>query len=365
MKFSINKDKLLEGLQMVQSVVSTRTTLPVLSNVLIEAADSQLILTTTDLEVGVQGAIAAEIEEAGGTTLPAKRLFSIVREFPAGDITIDIDESHTATLRSGSGVFKIKGLPRGEFPPLPEFDDAAEFTIPQEALLKGLKRVAYASSTDETRYVLNGVYCVFAEGKLTLVATDGRRLALTDIELNLEPEEDLRVIVPSKAVTELQKLLTEEGEVRIRVSQNRAAFELNDLLLVTQLVDGRYPAFRQVIPSETKERITLERETLLQIVKRVSILANDKSSIVKLTFSENNLEISADTPEIGEGHESLPIMYKGQPFSIAFNPEFLMAPLRHLPQDEVHLEVIDGMSPGVLKVNEPFLYVIMPMRIAQ
>ncbi len=365
MKFEINKEKLLEGLQLVQNVVSTRTTLPILSNVLIEASDEELTLTTTDLEVGIRGSIPAQIEEAGATTLPAKKLVSIIRELPMGDITIEVDEDNTAVIRSGTGVYKIRGLSRGEFPPLPEFEDAAEFDIPQSALAKGLRRVAYASSTDETRYVLNGVYSVFAEGKLTLVATDGRRLALTELALDIEPEEDLRIIIPSKAVNELVKLLGEEGAVRMSITQSRAAFMVGDLLLVTQLVDGKYPNFQQVIPDETKERISLDRETLLATVKRVSILANDKSSIVKLAFTENNLEVSADAPEIGEARESLPIIYKGQDFQIAFNPEFLMAPLRYLPDEEIFLEVIDGMSPGVFKVKEPFLYVIMPMRIAR
>jgi DNA polymerase-3 subunit beta len=365
MKISISKEKFVEGLSLVQSVVSPRTTLPILSNVLLEASGDGLQLTTTDLEVGIQAGINANVEQEGATTLPAKKLMMIVKELPSGMVTLEVGADNVAVLKSGNGVYRIRGLSRDEFPPLPRFQDVAEFTLPQGGLAGGLKKTSYAMSTDETRYVLNGVYCQFAEGKLSLVATDGRRLAMMELSAPISPEEDLKIILPSKAVNELQKLLGDSGEVKVRISQNRASFELNNLLLITQLVDGNYPNFRQVIPTEMKERITLERETFLSTVKRVAILASDKSSIVKLSFSDGNLKVVADTPDIGEAEEDLPILYKGEAFSVAFNPEFLMAPLRNLPDDEVYLEVIDGMSPGVLKVKEPFLYVIMPMRIAR
>ncbi len=365
MKFSVNKERFLERLQLVQSVVSTRSTVPILSNVLLEASDGSLQLTATDLEVGVQASIDAEVETSGSTTLPAKRLLSIVKELPVGTLTIDVNESNVATIDSGTGTYKINGLAKDEFPPLPVFEESAQFTIPQKSLLEGFRRTYYASSTDETRYILNGVYCVFAEGKLTLVATDGRRLALMEVGLEIEPAEELKIIIPSKAVSELQRLLKDEGEVQVSVTQNRAAFELNGVLLVTQLVDGNYPNYRQVIPSETKHRVNLERETFLNVLRRVALLAQDKNSIVKLHFSEDNLELSADASEIGEARENLPIIYKGEELSIAFNPEFVMAPLRHLSDDEVFLELIDGMSPGVLKTAEPFQYVIMPLRIAR
>src|SRR6266850_684486 len=214
MKFSVAKEKLLEGLQQVQNVVSTRTTLPILSNVLLQASDGEVHLTTTDLDVGVRGS-------------------------------------------------------------------------------------SYAISTDETRYVLNGLLFSLKENKLTLVATDGRRLAMVDIELEIPRSQEADIIVPTKAVTELQRLLTDDGDVKISVSSGQIAFDLNKTLLVSKLIEGNYPNYKQVIPAEAKERITLERETFLNSLRRVSLLASEKSNSIKLNFSKNNIDITANTPEVG------------------------------------------------------------------
>src|SRR5256885_94175 len=263
MKFSVTKEKLLEGLQQVQNVVSTRTTLPILSNVLLQADKDEIHLTTTDLDVGVRGSCEAHVDKAGATTLPARRLFNIVRELPSSEIQVDVDGKNAASIRGGQSFFKILGLPEDEFPPLPKFEDAKVVTIRQKDLRDGLRKTSYAISTDETRYVLNGVLFSFKDNKLTLVATDGRRLAMAEIELEFPRSHETDLIIPTKAVT-----------------------------------------------------------------------------------------------------ESLAVAYKGRDFSIAFNPEFLMAPLRALLEDEVFLDLIDEMSPGVLKIQTPFLYVLMPMRIS-
>jgi DNA polymerase-3 subunit beta len=255
-------------------------------------------------------------------------------------------------------------LPEEEFPPLARFDEAKVFTIAQKQLKDGLKKTSYAISTDETRYVLNGTLFSFKENKLTLVATDGRRLALVDLELEFPRSQELDIIVPTKAVTELQRMLREEGDAKISIGENQIAFELNRTLLVSKLIEGNYPNFRQVIPPEAKERITLERETFLTAVRRVAILSSEKSNSVRLNFSKGNIDIAANTPDVGEAKESLPVMYKGRDLSIAFNPEFLMAPLRNLSTDEVYLDLIDEMSPGVIKIAGPFLYVLMPMRLS-
>ena len=237
-------------------------------------------------------------------------------------------------------------------------------TNAEKDLRDGLRKTSYAISTDETRYVLNGVLFSFKENKLTLVATDGRRLAMLDIELEFPRSHEADIIVPTKAVTELQRLLAEDGEVKVSMGSGQIAFDLNNTLLVSKLIEGNYPNYKQVIPSEAKERVTLERETFLNSLRRVSLLASDKSNSIKLNFSKNNIEITANTPEVGEAKESLPVAYKGRDLSIAFNPEFLMAPLRNLIEDEVFLDLIDEMSPGVLKIQTPFLYVLMPMRIS-
>jgi DNA polymerase-3 subunit beta len=364
MKFTVGKEKLLEGLQTVQNVVSTRTTLPILSNVLLQANNGEVRLTTTDLDVGVRGAVEAQVDKAGSATLPARRLFTIVRELPNNEIQFEIDSKNVASIRSGPSFFKILGLPEEEFPPLPKFENAKAFNFPQKELKDCLKKTSYAISTDETRYVLNGILFSFKENKLTAVATDGRRLALVDLEIEFPRSQEVDVIVPTKAVVELQRLLKEDGDVKVSVAENQIAFELNNTLLVSKLIEGNYPNYRQVIPAEAKERITLERELFLNSVHRVSLLASEKSNSVKLVFSKNNIDITANTPEVGEARESLPVQYKGKDFSIAFNPEFLMAPLRNLSTDEVFLDLIDEMSPGVIKIPSPFLYVLMPMRIS-
>jgi DNA polymerase-3 subunit beta len=364
MKLSVSKEKLLEGLQTVQNVVSTRTTLPILSNVLLEAADGQLRLTTTDLDVGVRGGIEATVEKPGAATLPARRLFTIVRELPSAEILLEVDSKSIASIRCGPSFFKIMGLPQEEFPPLPKFEGAKTFTLRQKDLKDGLRKTAYAISTDETRYVLNGILFSFKDNKLTLVATDGRRLALVDLELEFPRSHEVDLILPTKAVTELSRLVSEEGDIKMSVSDNQVAFEVDGTLLVSKLIEGNYPNYRQVIPPEAKERIILERESFLNTVHRVSLLSSEKSNSVKLVFSKNNIDIIANTPEVGEARESLPVNYKGREFSVAFNPEFLMAPLRNLPNDEVFLDLIDEMSPGVIKVQSPFLYVLMPMRIS-
>ena len=364
MKFSATKEKLLEGLQQVQNVVSTRTTLPILSNVLLQAKEGAVHLTTTDLDVGVRGSFEANVDKAGATTLPARRLFTIIRELPSSEIAIEVDGKNAASIRSGQSFFKILGLPEEEFPPLPKFENAKVVTMRQKDLHDGLRKTAYAISTDETRYVLNGVLFSFKENRLTLVATDGRRLAMLDIELEFPRSHEAEIIVPTKAVTELQRLLKDDGEVKISVGSGQIAFDLNNTLLVSKLIEGNYPNYKQVIPSEAKERVTLERETFLNSLRRVSLLASDKSNSIKLNFSKNNIEITANTPEVGEARESLPVAYKGRDFAIAFNPEFLMAPLRNLTEDEVFFDLIDEMSPGVLKIQTPFLYVLMPMRVS-
>jgi DNA polymerase-3 subunit beta len=364
MKFAVTKEALLEGLQRIQNVVSTRSPLPVLTNALLETTKTGLQLTTTDLEVAIRCEIVAQVEKAGATTLPARRLAAIVRELPASEITVETDAKNISTLRCGASFFKIYGLAKEEFPAFPAFKDAKTYTIRQSELKDGLRRTSYAISVDETRYVLNGILFSFKENKLTLVATDGRRLALFDSDLEFPRSHERDFIVPTKAVTELQRLLGEEGEMQISVGENLVSFELSGSQLVSKLVEGNYPNYRQVIPGEAKERITIEREALLNSVRRVSLLSNDKTSSVRLNFSRNNLDITANTPEVGEARESLAVVYRGRDLSIAFNPDFLMDPLRNLPNDEIHLDLIDEMSPGVIKITTPFLYVLMPMRVS-
>lgn len=363
MKFTISKEAFLEAIQQVQHVVSTRTTLAILSNVLLRARDGSLELTTTDLDVGVSGSVQAEVEDAGATTLPARRLATIVRELPAEEIEVSVDEKNIASIRSGPSFFKVHGLSSEEFPPLPKFDEAREFKMEQAVLKDCLRKTSYAISTDETRYVLNGILFSFKNGKLTMVATDGRRLAMVEQELEFPQSQEVDLIVPTKAVNELARLLADTGDVIIRVTGSQVGFDLDGGFLVSKLIEGNYPNYRQVIPGDAKERISLERETFLRAISRVSLLASEKSNSVKLQFTPGQVEIIASSPDIGEARESLAINYKGASITIAFNPEFLMAPLRNLLSDEVNLHLIDEISPGVLRTGTNFLYVLMPMRV--
>ena len=363
MKFSISKEALLEGLQKVQHVVSTRTTLPILSNVLLVAKNGRLTFTTTDLDVGITGSVEAKIEKEGATTLPAKRLVNIVRELPASEVEISVDSKNVASIQSGPSFFKIIGLGQDDFPPLPDFEGAKEIRMPQPLLRDGLKKTSYAISTDETRYVLNGIYTSFREGKLTLVATDGRRLAMVENDLDFPASHETDVIVPTKAVQELQRLLGDTGEVLIRLSDSQISFSIGDHLLISKLIEGNYPNYRQVIPGDSTERVELPRESVFDTVRRVSLLSSDKSNSVKLVFGSNTVEVTANSPDVGEARETMEVQYSGKPMQIAFNPEFLMAPLRNLESETVYLDLIDEMSPGVIRIDGSFLYVIMPMRV--
>ncbi|MGI8601725.1 MAG: DNA polymerase III subunit beta [Verrucomicrobiales bacterium] len=365
MKFRITKENFQAGLSQVLNVVNARTTLPILSNVLIEARGNQLILRTTDLDVAVVGRIEAEVEKEGATTLPARKLATIIRELPDADIAVSVDKDNVSSLRCGASFFKILGLGQEEFPPLPDLEEAAEFKLAQKTLRDGLRKTSYSISTDETRYVLNGIFHSFKDAKLTLVATDGRRLAMAEYDIEFPDSQETDFILPTKAVNELQRLLDDEGEVRIKVGSNQVMFELNKNVLYSKLIDGTYPNFRQVIPGPAKERVSFEREGFLRSIQRVSLLASDKASSVKLSFGDASVKVSAASADVGEAEESIPVKYSGKEMLIAFNPEYLMAPLRNLDSDEVHLDLIDELNPGVIRINEPFLYVIMPMRVSQ
>jgi DNA polymerase-3 subunit beta len=363
MKFRISKEAFLDGLQKVQHVVSSRTTLPILSNVLLVAKDGRLKFTTTDLDVGITGSVEAQVDKDGATTLPAKRLLSIVRELPASEVEVSVDSKNHASIRSGPSFFKIIGLGETEFPPLPDFANAKEFRIPHAVLRDGLRKTAYAISTDETRYVLNGIFASFRDGKLTLVATDGRRLAMVDSDLEFPASHEMDVIIPTKAVNELQRLLGDSGEVVVKLSESQISFSVGDSLLCSKLIEGNYPNYRQVIPGDSNERVIFSREGLLETVRRVSLLSSDKSNSVKLVFGENRVEVTANSPDVGEAQETIDVVYQGPAMQIAFNPEFLMAPLRNLESEQVYLDLIDEMSPGVLRIEGTFLYVLMPMRV--
>lgn len=369
MNLTIAKEQIITGLQAVQNVVSTRTTLPILSNVLLKAENDRLELTATDLDVTISCAVEAKVKKPGASTVPVKRLFGIVRELSGAELDMDVDEKNFCSIRSGPSFYKINGLSADEFPPLPKFKEEKKAVLPQETVRAMMRKTSFAISTDESRYVLNGIFLCLKDHKMTMVATDGRRLALVDEDVNVPETSQGEFIVPAKAVNELNRLLQEKGEIEVRYAENQASFTLKDekggsILIITKLVEGNYPNYRQVIPSETKERISVVREELLHALRRAEIMTSEKSNSVKLSFGKNRLEITANSPEVGEAKESLAVNYKGNEMAIAFNPKYLIDPLNALPNDEIFIELIDELSPGVIKINGPFLYVVMPMRLS-
>lgn len=374
MKFKINRDHFANGLAQVLNVVGSKATMPILSNVLIEAEKDQISLTTTNLDLGIRCKIKADVKETGAVTLPVKRLATIVRELPNVDVTFDAAPNHQVKLASGGSNFRIMGIGKEEFPPLPEFGDEKSFNLEQSELTTMLKSVAYAQSTDETRYILNGVYFNFKDGKLSLVATDGRRLALVSKELDVPAESAGAIILPAKTVNELTRLLDKGEKLKINFNDRRAAFQIatdkdssglvDSVYLYSKVVEGNYPNYQQVVPKETHQRIKLERELFLQCVHRAALVCSEKSNSVRIKLTSNLLEITAQSPDFGEAHESMAISYSGPELQVAFNPTFVMDPLRALNKDDIFFELKDDVSPGVFKTLESFLCVIMPVRLS-
>ncbi len=374
MKFKINRDHFANGLAQVLNVVGSKATMPILSNVLIEAGKDHVTLTTTNLDLGIRVKIKAEVKETGAITLPVKRLATIVRELPNLDVALDTSATHQAKLSSGGSTFKIMGIAKDEFPPLPDFGEEKVFTLSQEDLATMLQNVAYAQSTDETRYILNGVYFNFKDAKLALVATDGRRLALVSKDLEVPAASAGSIILPAKTVAELTRLLGKGDRLKVSFNDRKASFQIatdkdtsglvDHVYLYSKVVEGSYPNYQQVIPKETHQRIKLERELLQQCVHRAALVCSEKANSVKIKLTGNLLEIFAQSPDFGEAHESMAVAYSGPELQVAFNPAFLLDPLGALTKDEVFLELKDEVSPGVFKTLENFVCVIMPVRLS-
>ncbi len=375
MKFKVNRDHFSNGLAQVLNVVGTRPTMPVLSNVLIEADGDHLDLTTTNLDLGIRCRIKATVNQSGSVTLPVRRLASIVRELPSHDVQVEASANHQVKIASGGSNFRIMGIPRDDFPPLPEFANETAFTLEQAVLGQMLASVSYAQSADESRYFLNGVYFHFHDGKLSLVATDGRRLALTHREMDFGGSTGGSLILPAKTVAELVRLLskTEKFAITLAFNDRRVAFRIkvadeasgliDEVHLISKVVEGNYPNYQQVIPKEVHQRVKVERELFLQCIHRAALVTSDKSNSVKMKLSNNLLEITAASPDFGEAHESLAVDYSGPDIQVAFNPAFLMDPLRALTKDQITFELKDEVSPGVFKTDGNFLCVIMPVRL--
>jgi len=379
MKIKCMKQDILDGLQAVQSIVGGKTPIPILSNVLLEAEGKELVLTTTDLEVGMRRKVAAKVEKKWAITLPAKRLLAILRELPVSEVTLEAIDGKEVEIRYDASYFKVLGLPKDDFPKLPEFDKTGSLKIARAPFADLIRKTHYAVSHDESRYVLNGLYLLLSKGKVTGVATDRRRLALCEIPADVPEGADRGVIIPTKAVLELGRILerkkTEEGEKKsekkgdaegeaeIFLGDTQAAFSTGDCTLVTRLVEGHFPNYQQVVPQKSAHKLLIGREELLAAARRVALLTSDQANSIKVALKKNRLILSTNTPEVGEAWEELTIAYAGDEFAIAFNPQYLVDVLKNLDEQEVVFEITDALNPGVIRSGKSFLYVIMPIRL--
>jgi len=362
MKATISKSNLSQAVRRVLNVVSSRTTLPVLNNVLVEGEEGKLTLTTTDLEVCIRTDAEATVDEPGATTLPAKKFAQIVGALPEGEISLETDERELTSISCGKSFFRIVGLDAKEFPKDALFAEDWSFTLGADELRKSLGKVSYASSTDETRHVLNGILLSVREGLLTLAGTDGRRLALVEKTIEGESVPDGDVILPPKVVNEVEKTIDATGPVSIRLSESRVAFAYTGTLVTSKLVEGTYPNYRQVIPASFSHQVAIPRDLFGTVLNRVAMVVSESSASVKMRLENAVLNVSATSNEFGEAKEPMEVSYEGEPFEIAFNPVFFNDPLRHLECDQLIMQFNDEYSPVSLTGDEGFLYVVMPMR---
>ncbi len=363
MKFKIIRSKFLEGLKSVQNIVAAKGSLPVLQNVLIEAKGKELTMTTTDLDISIKSTVECEVTELGLSTLPVKLLFNSISKAAEGVIEIEIDAREHASICAGSAKYKLVGLPESEFPRLPKDEESNKYTLSQSVLREMLRKTSYAASQDDTRRTLKGVLMSFKNSKLTMVATDGRRLALVENEVDFPQSAEKDIILPYKAVQELQRSLSDEGDVTIMVQRSLICFSLGHVMIYSKLVDDTYPNYVQVIPKESLEQIVVDRQLLLDALDRASVMTMDEAHSTKLVFDHGKLTVASAASDIGEAKDEVPIKYAGERIEIMFNPNYVMEPLKAIDDDEVQIHLNNGHSPAVIKCSIPFLYVLMPLRI--
>lgn len=364
MKFKISKSDLLEGIQTVQNIITTKTSLPILSHILVEAEGNKLKLTATDLDVGLSYLILNNNTiESGAITLPAKRFNDIIRELPGDEVTFTTKKNNLVIIESEMCEFKVMGLPSEEFPKLPEFKDKEVFKIGQDDFKKMLSLTSFAVSFDETRYILNGILFKIKDSALTTVATDGRRLAIMEKKLSQPLGKEIQIIIPIKAIQELNRNLKEEGELSLILGANQAMFELGGVTLISRLIEGEFPDYQQIIPPVSPNAMKIDRQLFLQGIRRAALLATPDYQAVKLEIFKNKLVISKSTPDIGESREELDIEYDGKELIIGFNPGYLIDVLKNLEEERITLELTESEKPGVIRSNG-YIYIVLPMRLS-
>jgi DNA polymerase-3 subunit beta len=371
MKLKIKKDEILKGLQRIQGVVEKKNTMPILSNMLLTADGNGVEIVATDLEIGLRGRYAGEVEQPGSVTVSAKKMYEIVRELPAEDIQIRVEDGNWVKVISGQSQFKLVALPKDEYPSLPDVAEEGMISIDGETLREMIKKTLYSVGENDARYVLNGLFVHMTQAKnglnIRMVGTDGHRLSMIDRVVDAKHREE-SMIIPKKAMMELRRLLEEDSsktELRIGFSKNHALFKLDGLVMVSKLIDGNYPNYIQVVPAKSTKKVAVSKDQFAHAVKRVSILSKEKTNAVKMQLDKNALVLSTNNPEVGEASEELTVDYKGEAITIGFNSRYLMDALSAMDRENISLELNDSLSPCLIteEGDEHYKCVVMPMRV--
>jgi DNA polymerase III subunit beta len=368
MKFIISRNELNKMIGRIQNVISPKSTIPILANVLIEATDTEIIFTATDLTVGMKCYTEAKVLEKGAITLPARRFFQLIRELTSENIEIATHADHpTAIIKADSSVFHLNGMEENEFPSLPSLSGAKQIKISQNALKENLFQTSFAISRDDNRYVLMGMLLQIEEQKAIFVGTDGKRLAKSQRTINTDSDFNGQFVIPLKAIEEMQKNLesNEDELATLHLLEDKVALETNRTLIVTKLLTGAYPDFNQVIPASSEINVSLHVEELSTLLKQIILFTADANSSVRFTFNEGQLTLLANSLEIGRGKVSMPVDYSNEQIEIAFNPNYFLDILRHTKDETVTLDLSDAFNPGVIKDSTEAMFILMPMRLTE
>jgi DNA polymerase-3 subunit beta len=367
MELVVRKNELLRELQLFQGIVERKNTIPILANILVEAKGDELRMLATDLEVALRSRCPATVAKPGALTLPAKKLYEIVKALPETDVRIEQDK---AGVRVAAERFdsRMQTLPREDFPSLPEAGSGPSIALPRAAIRQMVAKTQFAITGEDTRFFLNGAKFIMRPGSLTLVATDGHRLALVDVQHTLEVEGEVGVILPKKTLLEVGKLVADgDGPVLFAQGENHLFFEVDGRTLISRMIDGQFPAFERVIPKGNDKTIEFDRERLTSAVKRVALLSNERSRAVKFEVAKGKVEVTSSSSEFGEAREQLPVEFDGGTMAISFNAQYVLDFLNVVETDVVSLSLKDEVSQAVMKPvgadGYDYTYVIMPMRI--
>jgi DNA polymerase-3 subunit beta len=364
MEVQLDRDAFLKGLQMVQNIVEPRQTMPILANVLLEAADQAVRVSATDLEVGASVSISAKVVSAGAVTLSARKLGEIVKELPAALLVLKVQDNAWVSLRCAGSSYRLVGLSADDFPAVVPGTPGAWVTVSAKMLKEMLDRTSFAISHDESRAALTGVLFSFQGKEMRLVATDGHRLALATGPLADVPMPATG-IVPRKGVQEIARVLGASEELQIAIAENQFILKMPNFVMMARLIEGQFPNYEQVLPKGHPGRVTMSRAALTSALRRVSVMSEERTKPVKLVLTPGVLKLMAFHPELGEAEETMEVSYAGEELTVGFNSRYLLEALAPLEADQILLELKDGMSPGVVKSfeEEGTLCVIMPMRI--